>query len=70
MLMLWVLCVWVYLQLLNGGIFFMHFEIVLCVLFSALCSTDNLIQILLIDLIQGSLQIIPQTLHTHTQGKC
>ncbi len=57
----------VYLQLLDGGIFFMHFQIVLCVHFRALWSTDNLIQILLIDLIQGGLQIIPQSLQTQTR---
>lgn len=64
-----------YLQLLDGGVLLVHFEIVLCVWIYSLLSSYNLVQILLIDLIHGSLQVVPQTLnagvrsqHTPSQG--
>lgn len=42
----------------------MHFQIVLCVHFSWLCSSNNLIQVLLVNLVHGCFQVIPQALYT------
>lgn len=40
----------------------MDFEIILRIVFSLLLATHNLIQILLVNLIQSSLEVIPQAL--------
>lgn len=53
-----------YLQFFYSGVFFMYFQVVLCVHFSWLCSSNNLIQVLLINLVHGCFQIIPQALDT------
>lgn len=51
-----------YLQFLNGGVLFVDLEIILSIIFSLLLATNKLVQILLVNLIQSSLQVISQAL--------
>lgn len=53
-----------YLQFFYSSVFFMYFQVVLCVQFPRLCSTNYFIQVLLVDLVHGCFQVIPQTLVT------
>ena len=51
-----------YLQFFYRGVFFMHFQVMLCVHFSWLCSSNNLIQVLQVNLVHGCFKVIPQAL--------
>lgn len=51
-----------YLQFFNSRVFLVNFQVMLCVLLSRLCSSNNLIQILLVNFVHGCFQVIPQTL--------
>ncbi|KAG9345630.1 hypothetical protein JZ751_008774 [Albula glossodonta] len=54
-------------HLLNGGVLLMDLQVMLCIHLPCLLATDDLIQILLVNLVHGSFQIIPQALCTKGQ---
>jgi len=47
----------------------MNFQVVLRVHFPWLCASNNLIQVLLVDLVHGYFQVIPQALVKNKTGK-
>lgn len=58
-----------YLQILYSGVFFMHFQVMLRVHCSRICSSNNLIQVLQVNLVHGCFKVIPQALHAEPVWK-